>query len=405
MAINTIYKYKGHSIEAVKSRFYDDPKISIENKEAVRKFVQLCASENLSVLRIRKYYSLYKKLFKLSDYKFNLATATEQDIRDLVVRIHETDIAEESKKDLKVAIKKFYKITNHGKVPEKVDWIKCTVKRSERKLPENLLSVAEAEKLIRQCNHDRDRALIAMLYYGGLRIGELGSLRIKDIVFEEYGVRLHVPNGKTGARQILLIEAEPYLQSWLRVHPYQENLNNPLWIDIEKRYMTVMSYDAIRMMLRRRAKEAGVRKDKVNPHNFRHSRATYLANYLTESQLCVFFGWVQGSNMPSTYVHLSGRDLDNTLMEMHNFQPIKKQEEREARRCSRCSKLNPPDALFCMRCRVALTPEAMGMIEKEEHKTQEFMKSLFQNNKFQKWFKMEFGEPEVKLVRVTENIT
>jgi hypothetical protein len=32
----------------------------------------------------------------------------------------------------------------------------------------------------------------------------------------------------------------------------------------------------------------------VNPHHFRHSRATQLANWLTEAQLCAWFGWVQG---------------------------------------------------------------------------------------------------------------
>lgn len=36
----------------------------------------------------------------------------------------------------------------------------------------------------------------------------------------------------------------------------------------------------------------------VNPHHFRHSRATYLANYLTEAQMCEWFGWVHGSRVP-----------------------------------------------------------------------------------------------------------
>lgn len=28
----------------------------------------------------------------------------------------------------------------------------------------------------------------------------------------------------------------------------------------------------------------------------------------------VYFGWVQGSGMPSIYVHLSGRDIDDAIL-------------------------------------------------------------------------------------------
>ncbi|WP_394344768.1 hypothetical protein [Salinigranum halophilum] len=58
----------------------------------------------------------------------------------------------------------------------------------------------------------------------------------------------------------------------------------------------------------------------MNPHHFRHSRATHLANWLTEAQLCEWFGWVQGSNVPARYVHLSGRDIDNAYLALFSNQ-------------------------------------------------------------------------------------
>jgi len=39
-----------------------------------------------------------------------------------------------------------------------------------------------------------------------------------------------------------------------------------------------------------------------------------MANYLTEAQMNAYFGWVQGSDMPSIYVHLSGRDIDDAIL-------------------------------------------------------------------------------------------
>ena len=39
-----------------------------------------------------------------------------------------------------------------------------------------------------------------------------------------------------------------------------------------------------------------------------------MANYLTEAQMNVYFGWTQGSDMPGVYVHLSGRDIDDAIL-------------------------------------------------------------------------------------------
>jgi hypothetical protein len=38
-----------------------------------------------------------------------------------------------------------------------------------------------------------------------------------------------------------------------------------------------------------------------------------VANYLTGAQMNVYFVWIQGSDMPGVYVHLSGRDVDNAV--------------------------------------------------------------------------------------------
>jgi len=37
--------------------------------------------------------------------------------------------------------------------------------------------------------------------------------------------------------------------------------------------------------------------------------------------MCEYFGWIQGSDMPSTYVHLSGRDIDNAILRIHGKLP------------------------------------------------------------------------------------
>ncbi len=72
------------------------------------------------------------------------------------------------------------------------------------------------------------------------------------------------------------------------------------------------------MQLIKISRKAGINK-KIHPHLFRHSRATYMANYLTEAQMNQYFGWVQGSGMPAVYVHLSGRDVDDAILKANGF--------------------------------------------------------------------------------------
>jgi len=86
------------------------------------------------------------------------------------------------------------------------------------KLPEELLTEEEIKRMIEVANHPRDKAIIAVLYDTGTRIGEMGSLKIKHIVFDQYGAILTV-NGKTGMRRVRIIFSVPYLASWLDIHP------------------------------------------------------------------------------------------------------------------------------------------------------------------------------------------
>jgi len=60
--------------------------------------------------------------------------------------------------------------------------------------------------------------------------------------------------------------------------------------------MEPMRYKSFANILKDLAKKAGIKK-KVNPHNFRHSRATHLAGKLPEAVMKEFFGWAQSSKM------------------------------------------------------------------------------------------------------------
>lgn len=99
------------------------------------------------------------------------------------------------------------------------------------------------------------------------------------------------------------------------MHPEGYNPDAHLWITFDSKTdaLKPLQYAAIRTKLQRIAKKAGINK-RIHPHLFRNSRCTYMANYLTEAQMNVYFGWTQGSDMPGVYVHLSGRDINDAIL-------------------------------------------------------------------------------------------
>jgi tryptophan 2,3-dioxygenase len=76
---------------------------------------------------------------------------------------------------------------------------------------------------------------------------------------------------------------------------------------------SVSMYARVSAILKTVAKLASILKT-ANPHDFRRIRATHLANHLPEAQMNEYMGWMQVSEMPSTYVHLSGCDVDQALL-------------------------------------------------------------------------------------------
>lgn len=90
--------------------------------------------------------------------------------------------------------------------------------------------------------------MTTLLWNADARIREVGTLRIKHIKFDERGANLR----------------------------------------------KILHYGSIRMKINRLTKKDNITK-REHPHLSRHSRCTYIANYLTEEQMNICFGWVQRS--------------------------------------------------------------------------------------------------------------
>ncbi len=205
-------------------------------------------------------------------------------------------------------------------------------------------------KLIDATTNARDKALISVLYDSDCRIGELLTLRIKNVEFDDYGGVLLV-NGKMGQRRVRIIHSVQRLQTWLDEHPVRRNPEAFVFCSLSNSNRGAqLVYEAISRMLRKVRQSSGVVK-KVNPHAFRHARATLLAQHLTDAQLKQHFGWRADSRMASVYIHLSGKDVDPALAKLAGIEDEQPATQaRKMKTCERCKTVNSPESPRCKQC-------------------------------------------------------
>jgi site-specific recombinase XerD len=251
------------------------------------------------------------------------------------------------------------------------------VPKPNNNLPRAILTSAEIRHMLDICKNQRNRALIHVGYDSGCRAGELLGLRIGDIELDSYGAAITV-DGKTDMRRARLVESVPNLQLWLNMHPRREELGAFLWPSEENTNRPITA-ERFNMILKRVAEKAGIKK-RVYPHLLRHSRATHLAKVLTESQLKIYFGWTKESEVPARYVHLSGRDVDSTLLKHYGIEIEDEQStgELSSKECPRCKYKNPPGAMYCMHCSMPVDVKAALRVDEAREKAEKAVAHFIQ---------------------------
>jgi integrase len=333
-------------------------KIDAQSKAQIKEFKSFLIASGLGTLRISKY--IYTALRLRAMLKKPLKQATKKDIVRIVEELEKSKYAPWTKHSYKLVLKKLYLWLETGKLngdeyPEIVDWIPLTMQNNNHRLPESILTEDEIRRLVGAANNPRDKAFVFALWDSGCRIGEFLGLRRKHVEFDDFGCVLHV-SGKTGGRRIRLIGAAPSLGFWLDNHPHKDDQDSPVWTSLSPNKMgKPLDYGGANKLLRTLARRAKIEK-KVNPHSFRHSRASALAASLSDAVLKEFFGWTQGSKMAMTYIHLSGKNVDHALLELYG---LKKPENKSdtnnlTKKCPRCSEQNSFDARVCQRCALPL---------------------------------------------------
>ena len=379
-----------------------DYEIIPEQKKTIMRYHSSLRAKNISEGRILKITRMLRKIGQLLNKPFE--DATKGDIELVLAEINSSTcdapcrknkpLSAHTKLDYCKLLRQFYKWVRNVKVaPEEVEWIKTRLSQKEKNLNFDLITWGDVNGCIKASNNIRDIALVNFLYESGARVGEILNMKNRDIIFSDKFARVRL-DGKTGERWIPIVTSSTYLAQYKQTKTSISD-EEYFWVSIgTKNREDPLEYHAVVMVLKKLFARASIKK-RCNPHSFRHSRATELAKTITESQMRLYFGWDKSSDTPSTYIHLSGRDIDNTILSMSGIVDEAQKEKEKVKNCSLCGNINAPHSSFCSKCGYGLSTESIINLEEKKSRdiddAMKFMMEIAKDPEMMKRFE-EFKE-------------
>lgn len=287
----------------------------------------------------------------------------------------------------------FYRwLYNHDKEKDRENWVTpeifSSIKRKKNKRissynPTDVWSIDELLTVVKYCTNPRDKAILTIAWDMAARNHELVKLRLKDIVLKEkYAEATTSWDTKTGMRTCPLIISFPYVRELINNHPFANspdsylilshisnkplksnsiwNITNDLKIKLTKMLETGNIKGKDKEIL------TGLLKKPWNPYLIgRHSSLTEKTNLLTDHQLTKYAGWVPSTKRRETYLHMSGKEVNNPLLQYHGIE-IAHKPKPVRKECSKCGCVNAVEASICSQCSFILDARAWQETKLEE---------------------------------------
>jgi site-specific recombinase XerD/ribosomal protein L40E len=343
-----------------------------ENKELFFEYIKFKQSQGLSFNRLNRICVALKPILKAANY--DLKTMNENKVQNIVISINSntkwTDWTKNSNvRVLKNFIRWLNRVYNTGINLEEIK----PIKPKNSLMPEYLINSEEFEKILLNTTSPQMKLIIELLYETGARVSEILDLKIQNIEFNSYGAKLYV-KGKTGQRVIPIVWYARDLRQFILVHPNKDKPESNLFFIKKYDQMLPFEYPNFRKQLGIVCKRAGINK-RIHAHLFRHTRMTELAKTLPEQTLKQLAGWSGSSKMAEVYIHLSQRDVEDSLLQkVYGIKTSEKEDHNSLKICPRCHENNPFFSTICQRCGAPLNEKEL--IEAELNTSPEKLKEI-----------------------------
>jgi integrase len=308
----------------------------------LRKWVDRKKPYSLETIRDRK---MFLRLFYRWIYQTYMTTKSRDRLKGIVLR----------------------KIMARKPFPELVMDV-VGIKPSVRKLKsKDMVCWPELLNMSQVTGNERDKALIQFLGETGMRIGELLTLKLKDMEIKRVNENVvgvvHIRESKTadkcGIRSIGIVNCVPAMMEYIKTHPQKNNPDAPLWVRYKSKHKNIdgdnleaISNAVVTKVLKHAARRMGLHK-RVNPHHFRKSRASSLAHIMTEQEIKQYLGWTPDSGVLKHYMFLDEEATNNKYWSSQGVDiEVEKEQIQEIKpvKCE-CGYINPAGEPFCINCK------------------------------------------------------
>jgi site-specific recombinase XerD len=226
-----------------------------------------------------------------------LEELTLSDAREYILYKRNTSCSPATCNGINSALSFFYRI-----ILKKL-WIYDEVPRmiADWSLPA-VCSREEIEKLIDTATNIRNKAIIALTYSSGLRVGEVCRLAPTDIYMST--MQIHVRDSKNhGDHWTVLSErALELLKEYWYSYPVPRDI---LFVTLRNPHRPLKT-GGVEIMLKKIAKEASIT---AHPHTLRHSFATHLIEDETKPEYVQAMLGHRSPHSTTIYVHVSNKSL------------------------------------------------------------------------------------------------
>jgi integrase/recombinase XerD len=247
--------------------------------------------------------------------------------------------------------------------------------------PDDMLTKEEIERLKDAADHPRDKMILMLLLYTGMRSNALRTLRVKDIDLSDgtYRFNPNVDHGLKGAddrngnRPMLL--ATGAVRQWLNnYHPGRSRddfeecylvTGKPNYGKIDPK--SAVGNNCLRYVLGNLKEETGIEKP-LNPHSLRHNFVTICKrDYdMDNDTIKWLIGHTKDSRvMETTYSHLSDMDFRQKAEQKAGLIDETDHSTLTPKQCS-CGEKVAPSAKACPNCGMMFTPDARSVQEQVE---------------------------------------
>ncbi len=336
-------------------------------------------AEHISEGRIFKIHYILIGCRKMKDGKrflkvpFDKATAKDLKTATGLIK-NNSKAAKNTKTDYIRFLKRFFLwLADKGytTIPEKeIRSIKVPSLDTTTKTAEGMLSIEEMNQIIAHLKNPRDKAIVALMASGALRVGEVASLTWSQVKIEEHHCIINV-SAKTETPRFVPVDATAklHLINYINANQIQQVPDELVFWLIHGGERVQMGYAGLAKTIKIAAKEAGINKA-VTPHVFRHSAITGMINDgLGESVTKLICWGNQSTNMLKTYSHLSNPNILKAVQERWGVEvPTKKSEIKKMGviQCQ-CGVINAPTNKYCSSCGSGLTKEAADAVKETKN--------------------------------------